>query len=949
MAQKEDRLQTREDTYKEKRRLLLKDLDRHTIQKAWFTIAHLLLSEDAKVVDMGCDDGAMTYAMAALYPDVEFVGLDKSKRKINRAKEQFKLPNLSYKVGDASSEIFEKESLDAIINSYILHEVYSGSRYNEQIVSDTLRKQFKMLKKNGIMFIRDYAEPVYGDYVLLEMPDKPSKGKELSELSEADLLIWYAEHARPRHDPGCGGFFLEELPERIPKTRLFRLPSKWAYEFIMRKDNRDTWDDELPMEYTFFTESEFRKELRSHGARVQYSGPYWDEDIMTESFDGRFRLYSDPDGAPLGNPPTCFLAVCYKMDDRKSLFIEERRPNSSNKSNLKITAMRDKTTGEINDVVSRDIDLSEIIPYRIDHNGHLKIYLYDGVTRSIANAVPRGGINFDGRKWSGHMVEPIAVDSGALAEVEKFDVPHSAKFAKEHLGILPQEDAILEHGPDYYPAPDLIDEKVHTYYIKSQKSDGFITPKNQKGVNEKFTAKGIIREFDAQQVLDAITVGMIPNSRLELQILTLFQQVGIESETWVEKKLELQVSELVKPVNYEDILKEMNEEDDRFKAVKGTTGDVRAIQSTFVEEGQTRGSVAGLSAESVDFIVHDGKTVNTAVILPLTQDLKGQIHAGFNIKHLPVPQRHEGNGMTIAAPSLNIPPEVTNQKQLKRFIANEYGIETRCVFKLGESYFSHLGISPMRIHPFAIAAPPEMLKDPGNSFLPFYQMMLLQRAIWKEPHMMTVLARSYRYFHDDLQLEAKMDVNKILKSRFDKQRPNWAMPVSAASEVAHEIMEQRLKDRLQERENEEIQQRLEEQERLREMLEGEDDAASEVEMGNTYYKGKKKKKKKKKSKKKGVLVGLKNIGFFNQTNADEDFEDDEDELEDELEHEDENKLSEAEKDEKANKEKKKANENNFNQFSSVDSEFADIEDDVEDEPEYDEPKKDNQSPSLEKW
>ena len=43
-------------------------------------------------------------------------------------------------IGDAASEIFEPESLDAIINSYILHEVYSASRYNERIVSDTLRR-----------------------------------------------------------------------------------------------------------------------------------------------------------------------------------------------------------------------------------------------------------------------------------------------------------------------------------------------------------------------------------------------------------------------------------------------------------------------------------------------------------------------------------------------------------------------------------------------------------------------------------------------------------------------------------------------------------------------------------------------------------------------------------------------------------------------------------------
>ena len=322
----------------EKRNLLLKDVDPHTIRKAWFTLAHLLLDEGARVVDMGCGDGTMTYAMAVLEPKVKFTGLDKSRRNINKAREQYELHNLDFKTGDASSEIFEPNSLDAIINSYVLHEVYSGSRYNERIVSDTLGKQFKMLKRDGIMFIRDYARPPPEEFVLMEMPDKESAGRDLAGLSEADLLVWYSEHARPRQDAGCGGFFLEELPERFPGTRLFRLPYKWAYEFIMRKDDRAHWEKELPMEYTFFTEREFRKELRALGARAQYSAPYWDEDIIAKKFEGHFNLYTDT-GVPLGHPPTSHIVVARKMAERKSLHIHERRPSTTDDSKLQISAL----------------------------------------------------------------------------------------------------------------------------------------------------------------------------------------------------------------------------------------------------------------------------------------------------------------------------------------------------------------------------------------------------------------------------------------------------------------------------------------------------------------------------------------------------------------------------------------------------------------------------------
>ena len=214
------------------------------------------------------------------------------------------------------------------------------------------------------------------------------------------------------------------------------------------------------------------------------------------------------------------------MAERKSLQIVERRPSSVPSGNLKISAMRNEKTGEIVDVVTRDVDISEILPYRVDEEGRLIIYLHDGVARSISNAVPRGGVNIDGRRWSGHMVEPITVDGTALSEMEEFDIKHTVLFARDHLGLKPEGDAILEHGPDYYPAPDYIDERIHTYYLRVRQNTKPIQPKTVIGV-EKFQAKGVVREMDAQQILDAITVGMIPNAKLELQFLSLYQKLGL--------------------------------------------------------------------------------------------------------------------------------------------------------------------------------------------------------------------------------------------------------------------------------------------------------------------------------------------------------------------------------------------------------------------------------------
>ena len=196
----------------------LQDIPASVIKKAWFTMSHLILSPGSRVVDMGCRQGKMAYAMAVMHPDLEFIGVDQNQKNIKFAEKKFKRDNLSFSSGDIKTNAgLEENKYDAIINSFILYEVFSQTKYNEQAVINTLNNQFKLLKQNGVMFIRDHSMPSPGSYVMLEMPDTQSKNKELKNMSEADLLVWYSENARPGGQPGCNGFFLEELHRASPK------------------------------------------------------------------------------------------------------------------------------------------------------------------------------------------------------------------------------------------------------------------------------------------------------------------------------------------------------------------------------------------------------------------------------------------------------------------------------------------------------------------------------------------------------------------------------------------------------------------------------------------------------------------------------------------------------------------------------------------------------------
>lgn len=688
---------------------LLKNIPPEVVRNAWFTLSHLLLEPGAQLANMGLRYrmGALSYAMAALSPQIHIIGIDPDKKIIKKASAKYKLPNLEFRVGDISGTAgLEENSLDAVVNAFTLHKIYTENQHSEEAVKHALEKQVSLLKQGGMLFIRDHVAPPPEEYVLLEMQDETGTGKKLEDMSETDLLLWYSEHARPWDNDECRGFFLEELPPRFPRTRLFRLPHKWAYEFITRKDDRKNIEKELSTEYTFFTERDFRQTLRKLGSRVLYTAPHWDSAKVQAYYEGHFNLY-DNDGVPLGTPPTSFIVVAKKMGDHKSLRLRERRASRKGDNRLTISAMRNDSTGRITDIVSRDMDLTEIIPYRVTEDGELNIYIHEGLPRCIVNTVPRAGQGLDGKRWSGHMTEAIAVNTEIIDDVEQGEKKETDKFCRDYLGLKPAMGCALEEGRTYFPAPDYIDEHVQTRYMRVQQQDGPIKPHIDTGAEDSqgFTTTAHIREISAQSILNAITVGFIPNVRLELQILSLYEMLDMKAETWSECPLVLQDSTPENILDLCSLIRMIAESDNRFKEVKGTTGQIRTVQSVFVDEGSVDGTVSGMSAKNMEFVISHEDTVNTAVVLPLTRHAEtNNIMVGVTTEYLPVPQRYKGNGLTVRAPSFPLPKEITTLEQARQFVADKFETTPENVRKLGESYFCHIGITPQRIFPFAVSS-----------------------------------------------------------------------------------------------------------------------------------------------------------------------------------------------------------------------------------------------------
>jgi SAM-dependent methyltransferase len=714
----------------------LKSIAPDLVLRAKLIAAHFLLPDDALILDIGCENGGLTEAIAKLCPRHRFIGVDRNKQVVERASKKYEhIENLSFQVASADSLPFADSSLDGIVNSRILGDVYSQSGYREDAVRDALRDQFRALRPEGMMIIYDYAKAPDDEFMLLEFPTlqrgnkitgqpfKKTKGDR-----DAEDLIWFAENARPKQARGCEGFFLEELSPRFPYTRLFRLPAKWAFEFIIRKENMDDIKAHIAREHAVFTDMDYFRELQSLGGRVLYSTPWQNPHTLKARFIDNFRLYRD-DGTNAGFPATGKLVTIQKMQNRKSLMLHELRSTKKEAEHLQVQTVRDEKTGALIDVVERKEPTADFIPYSINPDGRIKIYLHFAAPKCVSNTVPRLGTNIDGKRWSGHIISPLKMPISKLDNLLDGSRGELARTMMKETGLKPSVSADIEEGPKGYPSPDMISEMLRTYFVEVQSGQ---TPKCMAKLFEDrkgFSTVGEIRELDAQDVLRAINVGFIPNGWLEIQISDLLRRHDVEPQSWM--GLDLPIANEMPPADKilraDDILAQIEDKsdddesdseegseansgkalwakDERFKRVKGSAGKMRTVRSLFIDEGMVDGRMEGLASSDAEFAIAEGETVNKAVIMPLARSFSGNVMMGFELEELPVPSRFGQTGKMINLPSMTLPREIKTIDEAKAHIAEIFETTPEYVTQMGEGFFTNVDVTPQRIFYFAVGA-----------------------------------------------------------------------------------------------------------------------------------------------------------------------------------------------------------------------------------------------------
>src|SRR4051812_30601682 len=68
------------------------EMPEYVRQKAQLISAHFLLPAGARIVDMGCESGEITYMLAALNPNAEVIGVDVNPVAIDFARRTYVLP-----------------------------------------------------------------------------------------------------------------------------------------------------------------------------------------------------------------------------------------------------------------------------------------------------------------------------------------------------------------------------------------------------------------------------------------------------------------------------------------------------------------------------------------------------------------------------------------------------------------------------------------------------------------------------------------------------------------------------------------------------------------------------------------------------------------------------------------------------------------------------------------
>lgn len=667
----------------------LDGMDQTMRQKVALTAAHLLCT--GRVADMGMGSGTGSYAIAALYPALDVVGVDVNPTMVKLAAERYVLPNLSFVAGNVAERVFEPGTLDGILDSSVLHHVTSFQGYDHEAARRALEVQVEQLRVHGVLVVRDFVDPGPEEVLLDVRDDDGDDGEDPRTCSTARLLERFSREFRSLH-PAPGFLLITSPAEESPVGfRRYRLPRKLAAEFVLRKDYRTDWESEAQEEYTYFTQEQFEQVFASLGMRLLASTPLRNPWIVENRFEGKIALRSC-DGVPEEFPPTNYLIAAERVPAGEGVrFVEG--PEQAPLGFLTMDHYRNRKTGRVMDLVRRPHPTVDILPWFVADDDVL-VLARMGYPRPILQGNGRGSTPIDGARAVGYVTEPLSM----MQEGDPFGTTVEAAL-EARAGVKADRIRAFRKGSVYYPSPGGLQEEVRSALVEIEPVylAGELAPVSG------YSTSGRVRAIEARQLLRAAQVGGLPDARLELNVYDLLTQIGIPPGPWIGETPVLGDAERSAEITSLDRL---GSRPGRrlFERASGP-GPEPFLDLCCARFDELDACGTAIGSAALEFVVPRNLSVNTISVAVLRR-VGDEVLLGIDDDDLPAAQCFSGNSELLVAPAWRLPKGLRTMTPARAWVrarlAAEYGVACGGSWLLGGSYRPSPGCTPEVVHPMAI-------------------------------------------------------------------------------------------------------------------------------------------------------------------------------------------------------------------------------------------------------
>jgi len=206
----------------------------------------------SRMLDIGAGGGVMLDVLSEYHPNAKVIGLDISTNVIEELEKRKMRENKPWFVKQADAlllkDSYEKNSIDTIVFSSILHEMYSyisyrGKKFNPEVVTDSLKSAFDVLKPGGRIIIRDG---------IMTEPKDQLRIIEFYQSKEIEFFRRYVKDFKGRK------ISYEQINDRT-----IQLPINDLMEFLYTYTwGEEAYPHEVQEQFGYFTPSEYKKAIQ---------------------------------------------------------------------------------------------------------------------------------------------------------------------------------------------------------------------------------------------------------------------------------------------------------------------------------------------------------------------------------------------------------------------------------------------------------------------------------------------------------------------------------------------------------------------------------------------------------------------------------------------------------------------------------------------------------------